>query len=185
MASVSYRIEGPKEILEKIQQAIIKAMEDKEHWTEWVACELLDIPIEEGKSRLGGLIEEEPSLGENVLKFYAEERWGLQDFEKLLRQKFPDIKVYWVVEGSGCEVYATNDKERKYFPERYWVDTCIDGNYQSDYFQFESSIYKWLHDLTNGRVKNMEDVEKFNSDYEDSGAEDENFIIIHKFEVMD
>ena len=184
MASVSYMIEGPKEVLEKINNAIIKAMDDKKHWTEWVACELLDIPIEEGKTRLGGLIEEGPSLGETTLEFYAEERWGLQDFVDCLEIKFPDIKAYWIVEESGCEVYATNDKEGKYFPERYWVDTAQDDIYNSEYFKTEKQVYEWLSKITNGRVKSKEDVEKFNSDYEATGDECENFIYIHEFTIV-
>lgn len=186
MASVSYRIEGPRETLEKINDAILKAMPQKEHWDEWETCINLGFTEEEldGK-RLGGEISEEPSLGENTLEFYAEERWGLQDFEELLRKKFPEIKVYWIVEESGCEVYATNDREGKYFPERYWVDTCVDGNYQSEYFKTEEAAYKWLSELTNGRVKSEEDAENFNSDYEDSDAYEENFIYVHKFEIID
>jgi hypothetical protein len=183
MASVSYMIEGPKEVLEKINNAIIKAMDDKKHWTEWVACELLDIPIEKGKTRLGGLIEEEPSLGETTLEFYAEERWGLQDFEELLRNKFPDIKVYWIVEECGCEVYCTNDKEGKYFPERYWVDTAQDDIYQSEYFKTEEAMWKWLSEKYG--VKSKEEVEAWNQDYEATGDECENFVIIHKFEIVD
>ena len=102
-----------------------------------------------------------------------------------LEQKFPDIKVYWIVEESGCVVYATNDKEAKYFKDRFWVDTCINNNYQSDYFQFESSVYKWLHDITDGKVSSAEDVEKFNSDHEDAGDDDKNFINIHPFKVVE
>ena len=70
-----------------------------------------------------------------------------------------------------------------YFPERYWVDTAQDDVYQSEYFKTEEAIYKWLSEITNGRVKSKEDVEEFNSDYEDSGTDDENFIYIHKFEI--
>ena len=183
-ASTAYAIEGPKEILEEIRKAIVKAIEEDDHrYEEYKACDNLGITYEETKVRLGGLIEEEPNYDiKGALRIFAEERWGLQDFNELLEQKFPDIKVYWKVEESGCEVYATNDKEGKYFPERYWVDTCINGNYQSDYFQFESSVYKWLHDLTDGKVKSWEDVEVFNFDCE---QDDEDFINIHKFEVMD
>lgn len=183
-ASTAYAIEGPKEVLEEIRKAIVKAIETKDNrYEEYKACDNLGITYEETKVRLGGLIEEEPGYDDKgALRIFAEERWGLQDFNELLEQKFPDIKVYWIVEESGCEVYATNDKEGKYFPERYWVDTCINGNYQSEYFQFESSVYKWLHDLTDGKVKCEKDVEAFNSDCE---QDDEDFIIIHTFEVMD
>ena len=185
MASVAYAIEGSEESLVEILGAICLAVASEEtFYEEYLACKNLGYTEEEleGK-RLGGEIEDEPTFDNGVLRFYAEERWGLQDFEELLRQKFPDIKVYWIVEECGCEVYCTNDREGKYFPERYWVDTCIDGIYKSEYFQFESSVYKWLHDITNGRVKCEEDVEKFNADYEDSGTDDENFIYVHEFEV--
>ena len=186
-ASTAYAIEGPKETLEKIREAIVKAIETKDNrYEEYKTCDNLGITYEETKVRLGGLIEEEPDYDDKgALRFFAEERWGLQEFNELLEQRFPGIKVYWIVEESGCEVYATNDKEGKYFPERYWVDTCIDGNYQSEYFQFESSVYKWLHGITGGRVRSAEDAEKFNSDYEDSEGADDNFIYIHEFTVID
>ena len=112
MASVAYAIEGPRESLDEILGAIILGIDDEHHWAEWSACRKLGFSEEElDNKRLGGEISEEPEIRDGVLRFWAEERWGLQDFEELLRQKFPDIKVYWVVEESGCEVYCTNDKE--------------------------------------------------------------------------
>ena len=184
MASVSYRIEGPRETLEKINEAILKAMPQKEHWDEWEACINLGFTEEEldGK-RLGGEIYEEPSLGENTLEFYAEERWGLQDFEELLRQKFSDIKIYWQVEECGCEVFCTNDRESKYFPQRYWVDTAQDDIYQCEYFNDEEAMYNWLNKKYG--VKSKEEVDAWNANYEDTGDDCENFIYIHEFEILD
>ena len=190
MASVAYAIEGSDESLNKIYEAILKAMSYKNCWTEYKACELLGYTEEElndltsGYS-LGGAVEEKPTFNKKtgVLKFFAEERWGLQNFHELLKKKFPDIKVYWVVEEVGFDVFCTNDKEGKYFPARYWVDMAQDDVFQSDYFKTEKAMYKWLDKVTYGRVKSEEDVEEFNADYEDSGACDENFIYIHKFEV--
>ena len=182
MASVAYAIEGNKESLEKIKDAILKAMPQREHWDELEACINLGFTEDElDNKRLGGEIPDEPDLIDGVLRFWAEERWGFQDFEELLRQRFPDIKVYWVVEESGCEVYATNDKKGKYFPERYWVDTAQDDIYQSEYFVTEEAMYKWLNEKYG--VKSKEEVEAWNANYEDSGTDDENFIYIHEFEV--
>lgn len=187
MASVAYAIEGPKETLQKINGALITAVhsEDK-RYEMYQAAEYLKLPITD-ETRLGGEISEEPTWDENTgaLRFFSEERWGLQDFAELLEKHFPDIKVYWIVEEPGMEIYCTNDKDGKYFPERYWVDICIDGIYDSDYFKTEKQIYKWLDKLTYGRVKSKEDVEEFNADYEDSGTEDENFIYVHEFEIVD
>ena len=186
MASVAYAIEGPQEVLEQIQQAINKAIPDKDHWSEWKACEFLGFPESQLRNyRLGGEISEEPTIKDGVMRFYAEERWGLQDFEELLRQKFPDIKVYWVVEESGCEVYCTNDKEGKYFPERYYVELSLDDQIEMEYFKTEEDMFQWLFKKTDGRVKNWQNVEDFNSDYEDEALDDENYIIIHQFDVCD
>lgn len=186
IASVAYAIEGPEKSLKKIAEALIAAVHSKDKRYEmYQAAEYLKLPIVEGETRLGGEISEEPTWDENTgaLRFWSEERWGLQDFNELLEAQFPDVKVYWIVEESGMEIYCTNDKDGKYFPERYWVDTCIDAIYNSEYFKTEEAVYKWLDKLTYGRVKSKEDVLKFNSDYEDSGTDDENFIYVHEFEI--
>lgn len=188
MASVSYAIEGSQDSLTKIKEAINKAVNNKDDkkYEEYSTCLNLGFTEEElEKYRLRGEMYEEVEIKDGVLRFWAEERWGLQDFEELLKKKFPDITVYWIVEECGCEVYCTNDRDGKYFPERYWVDTCIDNDYQSEYFITKEAMYEWLSKITDGRVKNADDVEEFNSDYEDSEANEENFIYIHEFEVVE
>lgn len=183
IASVAYAIEGPQETLEKIKKAIVDAMNSTDHYyEEYVACINLGYsPIGLDECSLGGEITEEPDLNDGVLRFWTEERWGLQDFHKLLKKLFPDIKVYWIVEEPGCEVYCTNDREGYYFRERYCVDTCIDGNYQSDYFTAEENVYRWLNEISKGRVKNLQDTVEFNENAEDA----EDFISIHEFTVME
>jgi len=187
IASVAYAIEGPKETLQKINEAIVVAIHtDDNRYELYKAAEYLKLPINDN-THLGGEISEEPKWDEKTgaLRFWSEERWGLQDFAELLEKHFLDIKVYWTVEECGMEIYCTNDREGKYFPERYWVDTCIDDIYNSEYFRTEKEVYEWLDKLTYGRVKSEEDVEEFNVDYEDAGTDDENFIYIHKFEVVE
>lgn len=183
MASVAYAIEGSQKDLEEILGAICLAVDgDHHHWEEYQTCINLGFTPEEIEDkRLGGEISDTPSLGQGVMRFSAEERWGLQDFEELLRQKFPDIKVFWIVEEPGMEIYCTNDKDGKYFPERYWVDTAQDDIYDSEYFSTEEAMYKWL-DKKYG-VKSKEEVEAWNADYEATGDECENFIYIHEFDV--
>ena len=185
MASVAYAIEGSEKSLTKILGAICLAVHgDSKHWEEYQTCINLGFTEEELEDkRLGGEIYEDATIEDGVLRFWAEERWGLQDFEELLIQKFPDITIYWIVEESGCEVYCTNDKEGKYFPERYWVDTAQDDIYQSEYFITEEAMWKWLSEKYG--VKSKEEVEAWNADYEATGDECENFIFIHKFEIED
>jgi len=192
-AITSYAIEGPKETLEKIEKAILEHPVEEGSSEDWEGNVLKALNIDwepntpDGKGYyMRGFIQEEPWYDDKcALRFCAKEAWGATDFNEVLEKNIPDIKVFYSVEEEGGDVYATNDKEGKYFPDRYWVDTCIDGNYQSDYFQFESSVYKWLSGLTDGRVKSPEDVYKFNSDYEDSDACGENYIHIHEFNVIE
>ena len=185
MASVAYAIEGSEKSLVEILGAICLAIHsDKPHWEEYQTCINLGFTEEKIEDkRLGGEISDEPTLENGVLRFYAEERWGLQDFEELLINKFPDITVYWVVEEPGMEIYCTNDREGKYFPERYWVDTAQDDIYDSEYFITEEAMYKWLNEKYG--VKSEEEVEAWNADYEATGDDCENFIYIHEFEVID
>ena len=185
IASVAYVIEGPALNLQRIQEAINKAIEDEEpKYEEYKTCRYLGFTAEElAGYRLGGDIKDEPELENGVLRFWSEERWGLQDFAEIFGKKFPDIEVYWVVEEPGLEIFRTNDKEGKYFSDRYLIDTCIDGIYNLEYFKTEQAAYKWLDKLTHGRVKSQEDVETFNGDYEDSDAADENWIYIHEFKI--
>ena len=200
-ASTSYAIEGPKETLQRIEEAILHHPVEKDSSDNWEGNILKALDIEwephhmeqEGNNiefsgyYMRGFIQEEPWWDErhDSLRFDAMEAWGATDFHEVLEKNIPDIKVFYVVEESGEEVYATNDKEGKYFKDRFFVDTCIDGNYQSEYFTYESSVYKWLHDITNGRVNSREEAEKFNADYEDSDAGDENYISIHEFSVIE
>jgi hypothetical protein len=181
MASVAYAIEGPKETLQKINEAIVVAVNsDDKRYELYQAAEYLKLPITDG-TRLGGEISEEPTWDNSsgALRFSAEERWGLQDFAELLEEQFSDIKVYFIVEEPGMEIYFTNDREGKYFKDRFYVDTCIDNDYKDEYFETEKDAYEWIAKITKGKVSTKEEVNKFNEEC----GEDE-FILVHKFEIV-
>ena len=87
-ASVSYAIEGSRETLQKIEEAILMAMTTKDNkYEEYKACKNLGITFDDTKVYLGGTIEDEPWYDDGgALHLYAEERWGLQDFNELLEK---------------------------------------------------------------------------------------------------
>lgn len=192
-AFTEYAIEGTKDNLQKIEQAILHHDVKEGSSEDWEGNVLLALGCKweertpDGKGKyLRGFINEEPWWeGENVLRFCAEEAWGATDFHEVLREYFPDINIFYSVEESNEGIYATNDKEGKYFPYRFYVDTCIDGNYAQEYFRTIDKVYEWLGKLTNGEVKSQEDVDKFTACHEDSATEDENFIFIHEFKIVD
>lgn len=202
-AITNYVIEGPKEDLQKIYDAI--KVHDVENGSseDWEGNILNALGIDwerhnverqdDGKIECSGLymrgfIYDEPELDLNkeVLSFMCEEAWGLTDFRIPLREHFPEITVYWQVEEEGCDVFATNDEEGKYFPERYYIDVYIkDEDNQdcffddSEYFSDKEEALMWLSEKTNGKVKSKEDIAKFNEEHETG----EQFISWHEYTV--
>ena len=188
-AFTMYAIEGPKETLQKIEQAILHHDVEEGSSKDWEGNVLKALGLSwenntpDGKGKyMRGFIEGEPWWDKDALRVDAQEAWGVTDFNEVLEENFPDIKVYYYVEEEGDEVFATNDKEGKYFRDRYYVDTCVKGNYRSEYFIFRASVYKWLYDITDGEIRSEEDVDKFN---ERHNSDDEDFVNVHAVKIVE
>ena len=192
-ASTSYAIEGPKEILERIEKAILKhtVSEGADEHYEGDILNALGIEwLSRNDDRENGLYMRGFTSGEpwwqddehSALRFDAEEAWGVTDFDEALEKGLPDVKVYWISEEPGMGTYQTNDKEAIYFKDRVYVDTCINDDYQSDYFTCKKDAYNWLEEITEGKVKTEADVDAFNEAAEDDVSDD--FIYVHEFKVI-
>lgn len=188
-ATTSYVIEGNSKTVKKIYDAILfpTANEGSKGWEGDV---LTTLGIDNKAKRndgtpyyLRGFISDEPRLEEkpdySVLYFTAEEAWGVTDFDEILLENLEDINIYWQTEEPGMEVYETNDFEGKYFKDLYFADVCLEDHYEEDYFQDEESLYKWLAEVTEGKIKTKEDLEAFNAN-----NESDDFIIVHKFKKV-
>lgn len=192
-ASTDYVIEGSKEGIQRIYDAIKNhpVQEDSaENW-EGNVLHALNLNFEKMKINdstpyMRGFIQEDTvELIDNILTFGAEEAWGATDFADVLNIRLRDIKVFFCVVEPGCEVYATNDREGKYFRNKWYADVCINGEYDTDYFTTTESMLEWLEKKTYGKIKTIDDIDKFNEEYEEEGKEDENFICIHEFSIVD
>lgn len=194
-ALTDYAIEGPKETLQKIYDAINHNSVQEGSSDNWEGNVLNALGITWGPHKIkqdgntvefsgyymrGFITKNSVEFKNDVIRFYAEEAWGKTDFSRALENNIPGIKVYWVVEEESEDIYATNDKEGKYFPHRYCVDTCIKDYYRSNYFVKEEEIYKWLSEITKGEIKSPNDIETFNDNNEDS----DDYIHIHTFDVV-
>ena len=144
-ASTSYRIEGSKNELERVFNVIDDFMTDKrkpvrenasKEWEGNIVRVLGATDEQMENNYLRGFIQEYEMNGDTIC-VEAEEAWGTTDFRHVLAQLIPELTIYYIVEEPGCEIYATNDSEGKYFIDRFYVDACINGNYESDYFEIE------------------------------------------------
>lgn len=190
-AITNYAIEGPEEVLRRIYEAIIHHDVEEQSDDNWEGNVLIALGIEwdrrnphdtpqTGKYMRGFIDKDSVDLNKDTLMFEAEEAWGVTDFNEVLEENLP-VKVYYNVEEPDGEVYATNDREGKYFRDRWFVDTCIDGEYNMEYFTEEKYMYEWLSGITNGRIKCEEDVDGFN---ENEDRDEDDFINIYKFDIV-
>lgn len=187
-ASTSYAIEGNKSDLERMFNVIndfvksnvkpVEANASKE-W-EGNIVKALGASKEQMKNNyLRGFIQTYEII-DGVLYIEAEEAWGATDFRHLLAKLMPELTIYYIVEECGCEVYATNDCDGKYFTESYYVDICIDGDYFNDYFNTEEQVLSYVAQLLKKESVTMKDIDEWNEEQDDN----ENYIYVHEFKYV-
>lgn len=187
-ASTSYAIEGSKSDLERMFNVIndfvksnvkpVEANASKE-W-EGNIVKALGASEEQMKNNyLRGFIQTYEII-DGVLYIEAEEAWGATDFRHLLAKLMPKLTIYYIVEECGCEVYATNDCDGKYFTESYYVDICIDGDYFNDYFNTEEQVLSYVAQLLKKESVTMKDIDEWNEEQDDN----ENYIYVHEFKYV-
>ncbi len=187
-ASTSYAIEGNKSDLERVSNVIndfvksnVKPVEANasKKW-EGNIVKALGASEEQMKNNyLRGFIQTYEII-DGVLYIEAEEAWGATDFRHLLAKLMPKLTIYYIVEECGCEVYATNDCDGKYFTESYYVDICIDGDYFNDYFNTEEQVLSYVAQLLKKESVTMKDIDEWNEEQDDN----ENYIYIHEFKYV-
>lgn len=187
-ASISYAIEGSKSDLERVFNVIndfvksnvkpVEANASKE-W-EGNIVKALGASEEQMKNNyLRGFIQTYEII-DGVLYIEAEEAWGATDFRHLLAKLMPELTIYYIVEECGCEVYATNDCDGKYFTESYYVDICIDGDYFSEYFDTEKQVLAYVAQLLKKESVTMKEIDEWNEEQDDN----ENYIYVHEFKYV-
>ena len=110
-ARTDYRIEGNQKDLQEIYN-LCKAFDNSERLVmedgaskDWEGNIILALGIEKGESYLRGFIQS-CELSDGLLCIEAQEAWGATDFRHLLEKHYNGMKVYYIVEEDGCEVYV-------------------------------------------------------------------------------
>lgn len=182
--STSYVIEGDSETLQIIANAVSDCMNGKVEIAEnssksWEGNTLHQLGIEVCKGNdIRGFFSELPRLEDGVLKLYAEEAWNRTDFAELLYTKYPEIQIYWMAIEPGFYIYETSDVDGKYFQDRYYVDSCVNGDCQSEYFKTSRGAYEWIEEISGCRTE--EEIEDWNERYKSKG----DYIFINKIKKV-
>ena len=185
-ASTSYRIEGDQKDLQELNN-LCKAFMSKERpvmeegaSANWEGNIILALGEEIGDSYVRGFIQNY-KLSDGLLSIEAEEAWGATDFRDLLEKHYESMKVYFIVEEEVCEVYATNDKEGKYFSYLSSVSSCIDGIYRIQAFKTRGEALKYAAKLVGCDSITTDEIEEWNEEHEDN----DEYININGFDIVD
>lgn len=185
-ASTSYRIEGNQKDLQELNN-LCKAFMNKERPVmeegaseNWEGNIILALGEEIGDSYIRGFIQD-IELSDGLLSIEAEEAWGATDFNKLLEKHYDGMKVYFIVEEEGCEVYATNDAEGKYFDCLSVLTSHVDGEYHREEFRTENEALKYAAKLIGRTSVTKGEIEEWNEEHEDN----DEYININGFELVD
>ena len=187
-ASTSYRIEGSKSDLERvfgviddfIKGRVASTREDATaDWEGNIVKALGAMDEEIDNNYLRGFIQDYELDGDTI-RIEAEEAWGATDFRHVLGKLMPDLTIYYIVEEAGCEVFATNDTDGKYYSERYLVDAYVKGADYYEYFETDKQMKSFVSSLIEKEDFTEEDIEAWNEEHEDDGS----YIYVHEFKYV-
>lgn len=165
--STSYAIEGDVQEVKELYELMKELEERKElsvkndFGTTWLGCLV---------NALGGDWNEVWCRGywsglevENgVLKFITETAWSPCNATfNFVCQKFSSLRCYFQSEELGMSEYKTNDRDSKYFTDRYVVEISTpDNEYGREYFMDLTAAFKWIEEMCGQPVKSKEEVEE-------------------------
>ena len=119
---------------------------------------------------------------EGVLSFDTEHAWSRPaDVEALIEKAFPSVKIYFLEEELGMDIFQTNDESGEYFKEQIIIDEESEG---MEYYT-EEEVLKRLSNLAGRPIADWEEAEAFvkalNEAQDEAGGE--GHIWIHKADI--
>ena len=124
------------------------------------------------------------NLNDDHVSISCETAWGeMPEFRHFIEENYPESKIFYQVEESGNCVYATNDTDGEYFPDRY----CLDFYDGLEYFETIEEAAKYIGEIIGKKLKpDIKEIENAIDDYmEEHDNSDESWMSFHKFEVVE
>lgn len=177
--STAYAIEGNAKELNNLYELMKKLQEQKEpsvsngFGTAWLGCLVNALGENWEKVFCRGTWDNLQFDGK-VLKFNTETAWApCNEMFDMVCGKYPTLRYFYQSEEPGMAMYWTNDREGKYFTDRFYVDVCTsEEEYYTEYFADLKDVYDWLEDISDMQVQSMKDVqavvEQWQKEYDDA-----------------
>ena len=122
-------------------------------------------------------------LEDDVLTINMETAWSeMTETRHFIESVFPGMKIYYVEEECGCEVYNTNDADGLFFSDRYYLDS--DGAVDDHYFKTIGELAEVISEIVGHPVvETFEECEKALEDHMEENPDE--WYSLHEFQVCD
>ena len=91
------------------------------------------------------------------------------------------IDFVYTAEEPGFNIYINTDTEGRFFSDRFYVDSCVNDVYESNYLENEQDVIDWLKE-TFKEIPDFTTLKEFECCKSVILGEDD-YINIHEFEV--
>lgn len=120
-------------------------------------------------------------MEDDVLTISTETAWNeMSETRHFIESCFPDMKIYYIEEECGCELFNTNDSEGLFFKDRYYLDGCDD----SRYFETIEEAASYVKKIVGHDVKaDFKAIEKVLKEYQENN--EEAWYSFHEFDIVD
>lgn len=188
--STAYAIEGNAKEVKELYE-LMKGLQEKKEpsvkngfGTTWLGCLV---------NALGGDWNEvwcrgewdTPQFDGKVLRFSTMTAWSpCNETFDFVCMKFPSLHYFYQSEEPGMVKYWTNDREGKYFTDRYITDVCTDdGEYLTEYFTDMSSLFDWLEEIAGRPIKSQQEVDALVEEWKKEN--EDAFVNINEYQITD
>ena len=188
----SYVLEGNEQEIKKLNKTLDKLMSRKQpavksdFGNNWLGCLVNALGGDWHKIYCRGTWDDKNLTG-NILRLTTETAWGpMNEVFDFICEKFPSIRYYYASEEPMMGEFFTNDKEGKYFPDRFQIELCTPkDNYDNEYFLTLGDALRWLTEnySPDSPLRSEEDVEALCDKWQEEN--EDAYISLHTYRVVD
>ena len=122
-------------------------------------------------------------LNRESLYFFTESAWQAPfEILRLIQKVYPRLEIFFSAVGDGWDFYLTNDKEKRFFTDRYELDMPPENDYYDTIEEIAESIGTYIgHHIEPTKEAVYTAIEKFDETNDDMNA----YINLKEFQVVE
>lgn len=179
-ATTTYTLTGKD--AHKVFNLIHKHLEDNNDANKnWLGRVVEDLNNGECNVYARGWINDYDVEDDDCIKLHCETAWSeCNEWREFLESKFEDLKIYYVTEECGMDVYITNDPD---YPYMYLLDTdeCSCEEYETE----EEMLKAACSHIGKEEVGTREQVEEWCEKFNDKHKDCDKYVYIHEYTYID